>query len=191
VKKYLITDPELYTQEVKSFEAALRKAFMQHKPDYALYRDKTNPRYKELASVFVKVCREFAPLACMLHGDEVVAHELQADGVHLTFTQFENIAHAKELGLFTVASTHTDEEIVHAIALGADAVTFSPIFPSPNKGEPKGLEALCEVVAKNPIKVFALGGIVEPWHVEAIAKSGAYGFASIRYFYSPISSFQS
>lgn len=182
MKKYLITSPEVYTQEAENFEAALRKAFMQHKPDYALYRDKTNPRYKELARVFVKVCREFSCLACMLHGDEVLAHELQADGVHLTSTQFENVAHAKELGLFTVLSTHTKEEIAHAITLGADAVTFSPIFPSPEKGEPKGVEALCEVAKNTPIKVFALGGIVEPWHVETIAKSGAYGFASIRYF---------
>jgi len=182
VKKYLITSPELYTQEPQSFEAILRKILTEHTPEYAVYRDKQNPKYKELAKIFVQVCREFAGLCCLLHSDAALACELGADGVHLTSAQLEAIPHAKHSGLFVILSTHTDEEITHAIALGADAVTFSPIFPSPNKGEPKGVEALCEVVAKNPIKVFALGGIVEPWHVEAIAKSGAYGFASIRFF---------
>ncbi|MDY0117717.1 MAG: thiamine phosphate synthase, partial [Sulfurimonadaceae bacterium] len=66
---------------------------------------------------------------------------------------------------------------------GADAITYSPIFETPNKGEPKGIEALQHVIKKYPIKIFALGGIVESSHVIDVEKSGAYGFASIRYFY--------
>ncbi len=183
MKKYLITSPEHYTQEAKSFEAILRKTLSEHTPEYAVYRDKQNPEYKELAKVFVRVCREFRGICCLLHSDVALACRLGADGVHLTSTQFEKVAHAKQSGLFVIVSTHTKEEIGHAIDAGADAITFSPIFPSPDKGEPKGVEALCGVVANTPIKVFALGGIVEPWHVEAIEQSGAYGFASIRYFY--------
>ena len=67
--------------------------------------------------------------------------------------------------------------------MGADYVTYSPIFTSPNKGEPKGIEDLKELIKTSKIKILALGGIVEARHVEMIKDTKAYGFASIRYFY--------
>jgi len=67
---------------------------------------------------------------------------------------------------------------------GADAITYSPVFDSPGKGEPKGLEDLKELVAKINIPVFALGGILSEDQIHQVAECGAYGFASIRYFVS-------
>jgi len=118
----------------------------------------------------------------MLHGDVTLASELQAYGVHLTSQQFDEIGRAKASGLFVVISCHTEAEIVEAQRRGADAVTYSPVFSSPGKGEPKGLEDLNEIVAKISLPIIALGGITTPEQVEAVEKSGAYGFASIRYF---------
>ena len=80
-------------------------------------------------------------------------------------------------------STHTYDEALYAQEMGADYVTYSPIFASPNKGEPKGVEDLKAVVESLDIKVFALGGIVTPEQINAVEKSGAFGFASIRCFY--------
>jgi thiamine-phosphate pyrophosphorylase len=102
--------------------------------------------------------------------------------VHLTSNQFSDIKKAKELGLFVVISTHSFSEIELAIKLGANAVTFSPIFPTPNKGEPKGVEALKEAVKKFDIKIIALGGIVSQKEIKEVKKANPWGFASIRYF---------
>ena len=61
-------------------------------------------------------------------------------------------------------------------------MTYSPIFYTPHKGEPKGVDDLRAVVESVGIKVFALGGITDKNEVQKVGKSGAYGFASIRYF---------
>lgn len=182
MKRYLITDPSLYGSSPDSIESALRTVLSQNLPDFALYRDKRTADYAALASVFVRVCREHTVSKVLLHGDYLLANILGADGVHLTSTQAEEIAEAKKLGLYVVISTHTYEEAYKAQELGADAITYSPIFFSPNKGEPKGLEDLKEIVAKIEIPIFALGGITAQEQINAVEMCGAYGFASIRYF---------
>ncbi|MBR2148512.1 MAG: thiamine phosphate synthase, partial [Campylobacter sp.] len=78
--------------------------------------------------------------------------------------------------------THNIKEIELANQYGADFITFSPIFATPNKGEPKGLEALKEAVKISKAKVIALGGIVSKEHIDKVMSFGAVGFASIRYF---------
>jgi thiamine-phosphate pyrophosphorylase len=131
----------------------------------------------------VKICKQNG-VKPFLHTDVDLAQRLQADGVHLTSTQFEKILHAKELGLEVIISTHTYDEVLKAQSLGADYVTYSPIFTTPDKGEPKGVDDLKVLLNKCTVKVFALGGIVEEQHVETVEKSGVFGFASIRYFES-------
>lgn len=66
--------------------------------------------------------------------------------------------------------------------MGADYITYSPIFSTPNKGEPVGLEKLKEINDKININCFALGEIVSDEQILACEKTGIYGFASIRYF---------
>jgi thiamine-phosphate pyrophosphorylase len=118
----------------------------------------------------------------MLSGEVELSKELGFYGVHLRSDQFDKIADAKELRLFTVISTHSIEEIESAYELGADMVTFSPIFASPNKGEPKGVDELKMAVNSSPIEVIALGGIISQREIELCREAGAKGFASIRYF---------
>jgi thiamine-phosphate pyrophosphorylase len=182
VKRYLITDPSSYGSTPDSIESALHAVLSQNLPDFALYRDKQTYDYAELASAFIRVCREYTVSKVLLHGDYALAHELKADGVHLTSIQFDEIAKAKKQGLFVVISTHTHDEALRAQELGADAITYSPIFLSPNKGEPKGLEDLKEIVAKIRVPIFALGGITTEEQINAVSTTGVYGFASIRYF---------
>ncbi len=181
--RYLITSKEFYTDILDVFESKLYEQFKVHKPTYALYRDKTNPNYKLQALRFMEVCRQFEGIKSFIHMDVELAHKLHATGVHLTSAQFSEITHAKSLGLEVIISTHTHAEVLKAEMLGADAVTYSPIFTSPGKGEPKGIEDLKELLKKCNVKVFALGGIVEEWQVDTVKKAEAYGFASIRYFY--------
>ena len=151
-------------------------------PDFALYRDKENKNYAIEAQNFVQMCKPLKTLKVFLHQDYKLAAKLSADGVHLTSIQFDAIPKAKELGLEVIISTHTHDEVHVAEAMGADYVTYSPVFASPDKGKPKGVEDLQSIVGMSDIKIFALGGIISQEEVDAVADADAYGFASIRYF---------
>ena len=183
MKKYLITSREFYTDTPAVFRRILHEQLVKHLPDYALYRDKSNPNYITQAEHFIEVCSQFEDVKALIHSDVSLAVKLHAYGVHLTSTQFDEIAKAKDLGLKVIISTHSKEEVQKAQQLGADYVTYSPIFTTPNKGEPKGVEDLKAVVDNASIKVFALGGIIDITQVEMLQDVNAYGFASIRYFY--------
>lgn len=182
MKSYLITDPAYYGSGSASFSQTLQTVFRRYTVDFALFRDKQTPDYSALAQTFILLCRQHNIPKVLLHGDYVLAHELKADGVHLTSMQFDDIAEAKKLGLYVIISTHTHEEALRAQELGADAITYSPVFASPNKGEPKGLEDLKQIVDKIRIPIFALGGITTEKQIKAVEECGVYGFASIRYF---------
>ena len=183
MKKYLITSREYYTDTPAVFRNILHEQFQEHMPHYALYRDKSNPNYDIQAAHFVEVCKQFEDIKSFIHQKVALAKELGADGVHLTSTQFDEITKAKDLGLEVIVSTHSLEDVLQVQKLGADAITYSPIFASPNKGEPKGIENLKNLLKKVDVKVFALGGIITQEQIEKIAQTKAYGFASIRYFY--------
>lgn len=183
MQKYLMTSREFYGDTSSVFCLNLCKQIEKHHPDLVLFRDKDAQNYSEIAAAFVAECKKFENVKSFLHQESALAKKLGASGVHLTSTQFDRVAEAKEMGLFVIISTHTHEEVLRAQMLGADAVTYSPIFASPNKGEPKGVEDLKELLEMCEIKVFALGGIVTGEHIAMIEETKAYGFASIRYFY--------
>ena len=181
--KYLITDPKYYTNDEKKFEEILINVLDKHQIKITCFRDKESSNFKELAKIFIKICKEKDIKKILLNGDYLLAHKLNATGVHLTSTQFDDILKAKELGLYVIISCHTFEDIQKAIDYKADAVTYSPIFETPNKGLPKGIEVLKEAIDKyNNINIIALGGIINEKQIEQISKTKAYGFASIRYF---------
>ncbi len=184
MKKYLITSREFYTDTPAVFRAIIHEQLQIHMPEYALYRDKSNPDYDVQAEYFTQVCSQFDNVKSFIHQKVDLAKELNASGVHLTSKQFNEIPHAKEFDLEVIISTHTHEEVLKAQELGADAVTYSPIFTSPGKGKAKGLDDLKELLNRCEIKVFALGGVVDKEHIEMLKKVNPYGFASIRYFYS-------
>ncbi|MCF6309412.1 MAG: thiamine phosphate synthase [Sulfurimonas sp.] len=183
MQKYLITSRQFYTDTPAIFRNILHEQMQKHMPDYALYRDKSNHNYAIQAAHFVEVCSQFESIKSFIHQHVDMAKELNATGVHLTSNQFDEIEHAKEIGLEIIISTHTHKEVLKAQKLGADAVTYSPIFDSPGKGKPKGVEDLKELLKKSDINIFALGGVVEDSHVQMIEDTEVYGFASIRYFY--------
>lgn len=180
--KYLITSREFYTDTPEIFCQILQTQLEKHQPSYALYRDKSNPNYNNLADNFIEVCSKFENLKSFIHQHVDLAKKLNATGVHLTSLQFSEISRAKNLGLEVIVSTHTRDEVFLAQKLGADSVTYSPIFNSPDKGKPKGIDELKELLNKCDINIFALGGIVTQEHIDMIEKTKAYGFASIRYF---------
>jgi thiamine-phosphate pyrophosphorylase len=100
----------------------------------------------------------------------------------LTSNQTTDIKDAKSLGLFVVISCHTVDDAKRAEFLGADMITYSPIFDTPNKGKPLGVDAISRLREEIDIPIIALGGIIEQKEIDAVMSRGASGFASIRYF---------
>jgi len=183
MKKYLITSREFYTDTPAVFRNILHEQLREHLPEFALYRDKANPDYALQAAHFVEVCKQFESVKSFIHQNIKLAKELGATGVHLTSKQFDLIKDAVDAHLEVIISTHSHQEIQKAQDLGAHYVTYSPIFTSPNKGEPKGIDDLQKAIKKYQIKIFALGGIVSQEQIKAIEPTRCYGYASIRGFY--------
>jgi thiamine-phosphate pyrophosphorylase len=104
--------------------------------------------------------RPIAPI--LVVNDRVdVALAAGADGVHLPARGLDVVAARALVGARLVGvSTHTRDEAIRAARAGADYVVFGPVWPTPGKGPPTGLDALADVVrACAPVPVFALGGV--------------------------------
>ena len=173
---YAVTDPS--TLDFNHLKQDLQRFAL--KASMIVYRDKDTPHYTNNAKVFLASAKYFEKV--LLHSDYLLASKLKADGIHLTSTQMNDIKKAKALGLFVVMSTHTLEEVKQAEVEGADMVTFSPIFDTPNKGNPLGIKLLQYAVSSVKIPVIALGGILTQNEIDKCKEVGAKGYASIRYF---------
>ena len=182
MKHYLITDPYYYTSKPQQFLQTLLHVKEQKHLDYICLRDKQTLHYEELAKILTHNRLQFSGIKLYLHTHFTLAALLHCDGVHLPSHLIESIAHAKALGLEVMYSAHSLEDALKAQKYGADAISLSPIFETPNKGKPLGLEKLKEINDKITINCFALGGIISQEHLDACEKAGVYGFASIRYF---------
>lgn len=183
LKSYLITDPAYYSNNIVLFKENLTQALEKNKVDIACFRDKKSENFEELALIFVEVCKSFNIDKILINTDFNLAKKLKATGVHLNSKQFNKIKEAKKLGLYVVISCHESADIQKAKAFLADAITYSPIYKTPNKGEPLGIENFKEIVALNSqVNIIALGGIINKKQIEEISKTKAYAFASIRYF---------
>ena len=175
---YAITDPS--TLNFHNLKSDIKR--FASKAGMIVYRDKSTLNYMQNAEKFIYEAKKHSFSKILLHSNYSLAHHLNADGVHLTSTQFDDIEKAKRFGLFVIVSTHSLEEALKAQNLGADMITFSPLFATPNKGEPKGIKELNYVASKLSIPLIALGGIISKGQLLSCQESKAEGFASIRWF---------
>jgi thiamine-phosphate pyrophosphorylase len=107
--------------------------------------------------------------------------ELDADGVQLP-ERGPSVAEARTmLGAERLigASRHDAAGLARAAAEGASFATLSPVFASPDKGEPLGATVFAALAGQAALPVVALGGI-EPHHVARLVRSGAAAVAVIR-----------
>lgn len=112
-----------------------------------------------------------------------IAFAANADGVHLTSNSIrpQIIRQNFPPDFIIGVSAHSLNKLREAKRENADFATFSPIFHSPGKDIPKGLNELeraCESL--NGFPVIALGGI-DKSNYKAVLKAGAAGFAAIRF----------
>ena len=120
----------------------------------------------------------------LVNGRLDVALAAGADGVHLPADGVPVGALRARFGegVLIGRSTHTVEEVERARDEGADYVTFGPVFATPGKGAPVGLEGLARAVAAG-VPVLALGGVTLE-RLGSLAGVGVAGVAAIRLFQS-------
>jgi thiamine-phosphate pyrophosphorylase len=178
---YLITDPKYYGNDPFKFGKYFDHVLRHHQVDMVCFRDKVSQNIDDLVEQFIKVAKEHHIQQIFINSSLELAEKYDV-GVHLTSAQFDQIEVVKQKNMKSIISCHNDSEIEKALEKGIDYVTYSPIFSTPNKGEPKGINNLKNIVERYPLPIFALGGIVEDTQIEDIKKTGCFGFASIRYF---------
>lgn len=181
----LITDPRY---EDDALAAKLDAALAVAPPGFVAVqlRDKARPTGKllPLARRLRATTREHGAL--FLVNDRIdLALAAEADGVHLGRLSV-SVRDARELvgpDAFVSVAAHTHEEVRQALADGASAALLSPIFASPGKGEPLGVDALRIARESAPtMGVYALGGI-DATNARACLDAGASGVALIRAFF--------
>ena len=115
-----------------------------------------------------------------------IALLLGADGVHLGRRSVPVRAARELVGTaFVTRACHDLDEVLSSAAEGADGALLSPIFPSPGKGAPLGLEALSRARAAldarrhERFRLFALGG-VDADNARFCFEAGADAIAVVR-----------
>ncbi len=184
---YLITDGTATVEnfaEKKERIIHLVKIAVETKVSFVQIREKQIPARMvyELAARAVKLAANSAT-KILINDRADIALAANADGVHLTAESLaaEVIRSNFPVGFIIGVSAHTLEKAAAARKQGADFATFSPIFPSPEKGAPQGIKRLKTVCHRlKPFPIIALGGVDET-NLAEVLQAGASGFAAIRF----------
>jgi thiamine-phosphate pyrophosphorylase len=184
---YLITNGETNAHNFaanKNSILRLVKIAVDAKISLIQIREKQLPALKifELVSECVKITQT-SETKLLVNDRADIALAAGADGVHLTLTSISCVIIRRKFpeNFIIGVSAHNFKEASEAKSQNADFITFSPIFGTPEKGEPKGLDELSKVCKKlDPFPVIALGGIDET-NYASVLDNGARGFAAIRF----------
>ena len=129
----------------------------------------SSTRRAEAARALRPATRAFGS-SLWINRDVPLARAIDADGVH-------GLPWEKSFSM----PAHDDAELGRAIELGASAVLLSPIFQTPGKGPPRGLDVVRKARASAPAssRIVALGGI-NATNAIACRCAGADAVAAIR-----------
>jgi thiamine-phosphate pyrophosphorylase len=184
LRLYLITDRALLPegQFLAGIESALKGGVRAIQ-----LREKNLPEgeLRTLARDVLKLTQKYNALLIINHRAEL-AHDIGADGVHLTESSPAVRKIRKEFpDLLIGKSAHSLQSALraqHQKHQKADFITFSPVYDTPSKqqyGPPQGLEKLKQVCVKLDIPVLALGGI-DLSRISTVREQGAFGVGLIR-----------
>ena len=134
----------------------------------------------ELAASLVRIARGTDTLVFVNDRADVAA-AADCDGVHLTSRSLPlGVIAGAFPDLLIGVSAHSLADVKAAAAGGADLAIFGPVFATPGKGKPVGLEQLAAAsLAAGSMPVVAVGGI-DAGNVISVLDAGASGFAAIR-----------
>lgn len=131
------------------------------------------------AGAVTRRARKYGALV-VINQDAGLAHELEADGVHLPSVELGRTT-ARPAFEWVGASCHCRAELERAAELGLDYALLGAVRPTlthPDR-EALGWRAFADLVRDLPIPVLALGGLVEA-DMEPARSAGAHGLAAIR-----------
>lgn len=118
----------------------------------------------------------------LLNGDVQLAMVLGLDGVHLPARVAATLScRPLPADRWLGVSCHDAAELLHAVRIGADFATLSPVFPTPGHDDSTALgwDRFADLALHVPIPIYALGGL-EAEDVDAAWMAGAQGIAAIR-----------
>jgi 8-oxo-dGTP diphosphatase len=118
----------------------------------------------------------------LINGDWRLAGVLGLDGVHLPSRVAATLVQRPlPPNRLVGVSCHDETELAHAMRIGADFATLSPVFETPDHAQstPLGWDRFADLVAQATLPVYALGGL-ESDDIVAAQMSGAQGVAAIR-----------
>jgi thiamine-phosphate pyrophosphorylase len=180
-KLYLITDRlgcagrDLFAVVEESLKGGVKAVQLREK-------DLSSQDIHELALAMRKLTARYG--AGLFINDRVdVAMAVKADGVHLGDASIP-INTARMLAgenMRIGVSCHSRESATAAQDMGADFITYGPVFFTPSKaayGPPLGIDSLSEVTSLLRIPVIALGGIT-CLNTRQVLDAGAHGIALI------------
>jgi thiamine-phosphate pyrophosphorylase len=174
-----ITDPRYGLEHTLRTVAVVREALGDER-FAVMYRDKSSPSDERARAMTALVATGARTIA---NGTPEEALRLRAYGVHLAGDAPDIAAARAVLGddAWISIAAHDDAAVERAVAGGATAVLVSPIFDTPGKGPPRGVEALtrARAIARDRLRVIALGG-VDSRRAASCARAGADGIAMIR-----------
>ena len=144
-------------------------------------REKTmvRERLAPLAARVVSLVRDAGGIV-LANGDEALAREADAHGVHLTAARLAAID-ARPAFEWVGASVHTSAELRRAERLGVDLAVLGPVHPTPTHSgaPPLGWDGFERIARDAAIPVFAIGGLAST-DLERAWAHGAHGVAMIR-----------
>lgn len=116
----------------------------------------------------------------LVNGDEELARQTGADGVHYTGKQLQDY-NARPAFEWCSASCHSVEELQHAGELGFDFALLSPVLPTLSHPDAThlGWERFAKMATGSTLPVYALGGL-KPDDLAIAQQHGAHGIALLR-----------
>jgi len=143
-------------------------------------RQQSMADYRALVPAVLHLCRQ-ANARLLLNAEPVLAAETGVDGVHLSSTRLMGLS-VRPLGAeyLVGASCHTQEEVLHAGALGLDFIVVSPVQQTASHPDAQllGFGGLQQLTEQALLPVYALGGM-QLSDMDAAFRHGAQGIAAI------------
>ena len=171
--EYAITDAQaIGTAE----QLSLVEARMKHGLRLVQVRDKDNWERARIIYVVTSMARQYGARVLVNGGPA-------ADGIHFSAEQLMTMRGRPNAGpncTLMAASSHTVDELGHAMAIGLDFVVLGPVKPT--RSHPGvtvlGWDGFRRIAEGASIPVYAIGGL-RPSDLDEARRAGAHGLAMI------------
>jgi thiamine-phosphate pyrophosphorylase len=177
---FLMTDPHRLPDPLPYLHRLPRGAGV----IFRCYDGKTGAASRRVQARRLRKACQVRGLCLLIAGDDHLAAEARADGIHLGEWRLGRGAWKRgparaRRGLVT-ASCHGRAALYRAAAAGVDAALLAPVFPTESHPDARALGHLrfATLVRQSRLPVFALGG-VGPGNIGRLKPSGAAGIAGI------------